>query len=261
MSALTIYPIPAFDDNYIWIVHDGSEAFVVDPGDAAPVMELLTRERLTLKHIFITHHHADHTGGAAKLAEATGASVLASFHSSYRGDFMPLHQGLKQVTVAGQIEVLEVPGHTLDHIALLFKPDKPGPSHLFCGDTLFMGGCGRVFEGSMQQMYDSLMRLSALPGDTWVYCAHEYTLSNLRFASMVEPQNKATAARLALSERQRAQGQPTVPSRLADELATNPFLRCNEIGPIQAATEHSGNKIPPGAEVFGILREWKNGVR
>lgn len=243
--------IPAFKDNYIWLLTEGRRAFVVDPGDATPVIERLEAEGLCLEGILITHHHADHQGGIAELAARWQPQVYAPTSESITGCSHPLRGG-ERIEVLGQsLEVLAVPGHTLGHLAYTL------PGMLFCGDTLFGAGCGRLFEGTPAQMAASLARLAALPDDTRVYCAHEYTEMNLRFALAVEPDSPALKARCARVAALRAEGRPSVPSTLGEEKASNPFLRCGEPGVIEAALAHGAVDRSPTA-VFAAIRSWRN---
>ncbi|MBB5203785.1 hydroxyacylglutathione hydrolase [Inhella inkyongensis] len=251
---LSLLPVPAFADNYIWLLHDGRQALAVDPGEAAPLRNALQALGLQLAAILVTHHHADHVGGISELGFAgpvygpAGESIAEVTH--------PLQQGDRLQLLGQTLEVLEVPGHTAGHIAYFVGGNEP---ILFCGDTLFGAGCGRLFEGSPAQMLHSLDQLAALPDATRVCCAHEYTLSNLRFAQAIEPDNPALQARQRQDEARRAAGQPTLPSRMDLERATNPFLRSREPGVIQAAA-----RAPqPAADtsplaVFTALRAWKN---
>jgi hydroxyacylglutathione hydrolase len=216
--------IPAFKDNYIWLLRKGASAAVVDPGDARPVLDLLDREGLSLASILVTHHHADHQGGVAELLAHYPAEVFGPAAESITGLSRPLSGG-ETVRIAAcdvEFQVIAVPGHTLGHIAYY------GAGCLFCGDTLFAGGCGRLFEGTAAQMADSLARLAELPDETAVYCAHEYTQANLRFALAVEPGNRRLQSRVNEVARARASGLATVPSTMAIEKASNPFLRCGE---------------------------------
>ncbi len=235
-----IQPLPAFDDNYIWLLRPQGDGpvTVVDPGDEVPVLEALERDRLSLGTILITHHHGDHVGGVADLVAASRAVG--------EGDLVGI-PGLET-----PLRVLEVPGHTASHIAYL------GAGALFCGDTLFAGGCGRVFDGTFVQLSDSLRRIASLPPETLIYCAHEYTLANLGFAKWVEPGSAALAGRAGEAQRLRAAGVPTVPSTLALELATNPFLRTGEPGVIAAAERACGKPLAGHAAVFAALRRWKD---
>ncbi len=243
--------IPAFKDNYIWLLTRGKRAFVVDPGDAAPVRARLEAEGLTLEGILITHHHADHQGGVAELKAQWQTEVFAPSVESITGCTRPLYGG-ERIDVLGQsVAVLAVPGHTLGHIAYV------APGALFCGDTLFGAGCGRLFEGTPEQMSASLDRLAALPDDTRVYCAHEYTEMNLRFALAVEPDNIALHTRVAKVAAQRAAGLPSVPSLLSEEKATNPFLRCSEPTVIEAGLQHAAVNRKK-SEIFKAIRGWRN---
>lgn len=245
--------IPAFKDNYIWLLRKGAAAVVVDPGEARPVLEVLARENLSLASILITHHHADHQGGVAGLLEHFPAEVFGPATESITALSHPLRGGETIALSALQCEfrVLAVPGHTLGHVAY-YCPDT-----LFCGDTLFAGGCGRVFEGTPAQMFESLSRLKALPDMTSVYCAHEYTEANLRFALAVEPGNRRLRQRVNEVAVARAKGWATVPSLLELEKATNPFLRCAESEVVVSAQSREAAALSP-VEVFSVLREWKN---
>jgi len=252
---IQVVPIPAFKDNYLWLIHDGRHAAVVDPGDAAPVIDYLTRHGLSLATILVTHHHADHIGGLSELIETyPGVPVYGPANEEIgllterlmEGDRITVpHLGLS-------FDILDIPGHTAGHIAYL------GDGRLFCGDTLFAGGCGRVFEGTMAQMRNSLAKLKSLPGDTLVYCAHEYTLSNLKFARAVEPDNALLAEREKQDQATRAAQRPTVPSNLGLERDTNPFLRWDAPQVIAAARQRLGKGAPDSDEVFTAIREWKN---
>ncbi|WP_423455610.1 hydroxyacylglutathione hydrolase [Ottowia sp. VDI28] len=256
---MDLLALPAFNDNYLWLLHDGTRALVVDPGDAEPVFAALTQHGLELAAILVTHHHADHTGGVAALREATGAVVYGPAHERIPEPFIPLADGA-QVNVLGMaFRVIDVPGHTAGHIAY-FASDMNGAPLLFCGDTLFSGGCGRLFEGTPAQMLDSLDKLAALPANTRVCCAHEYTLSNLRFASAVEPGNAALANYQRECEALRAAGTPTLPSSIGTERAINPFLRSREASVTQAVQAHAATPTDEVA-VFAALREWKNNFK
>jgi hydroxyacylglutathione hydrolase len=251
--------LPAFDDNYIWLLVRGLRAAVVDPGDADPVLHALDRRGLALETILLTHHHPDHTGGTAQLVEQTAARVVAPARPRFGRTDQPVRDGDRIECLDTRFEVIEVPGHTIDHIA--YHAPAIGEGALFCGDTIFAAGCGRLFEGSPAQMVASLARLAKLPAATRIYCAHEYTLSNLRFARAVEPGN----ARLAQREREcmalRAQHTPTVPSTLEVELATNPFLRCT-VAEVRAAAEAQAPGSGADAlATFTALRKWKDNFR
>lgn len=253
--------MPAFADNYIWLLQVGSRALVVDPGDADPVFDALAQRRLELAAILVTHHHPDHTGGVAALREATGAAVYGPAREAIPQPFAPLAQGDHAEVLGLDFEVIEVPGHTAGHIAYFLAQAEGGPL-LFCGDTLFSGGCGRLFEGTPAQMLASLDALAALPGDARVCCAHEYTLANLRFARAVEPDNDELTRYIAQCEARRAHGEPTLPSQLATERRINPFLRSREATVINAVRTHARLAAHAGeAEVFGALRQWKNEFR
>jgi hydroxyacylglutathione hydrolase len=254
---LVVEPIPAFEDNYIWLLRKTGEqaVAVVDPGDADPVIERLRADRMRLSAILITHHHGDHTGGIPDLlGEWPEATVSAPADRRIRGATMTVGDG-DRVSVPGlhvQFDVLEVPGHTATHIAYL------GDGMLFCGDTLFAAGCGRVFDGTFEQLAASLRRIAALPPETLCYCAHEYTLANLGFAAWVEPNSAALAERTAAARALREAGRPTVPSRLSLELATNPFLRTAEPAVVAAAETFAGAALTDATAVFTALRRWKD---
>ena len=254
---MNIRPIPAFDDNYIWcmISDDGYAAAVVDPGDADPVLDYLRENNCTLIAILITHKHGDHTGGVSELLEHyPGIPVYGPANESIRtlnrcvsgGDRIELPQ------VGTAFKVLDVPGHTEGHLAYY------GEDILFCGDTLFAAGCGRVFSGTHEQLSDSLQKIKALPPQTRVYCAHEYTLDNLGFAEWVEPESEAIKLRIARDQGFRDASLPTVPSVLSDELETNPFLRTDKPEVIAAAERYAGNPLRTDAEVFTAIRTWKD---
>ena len=213
--------IPAFKDNYIWLLVRDGRAAVVDPGDPLPVTERLEALGLRLETILITHHHADHQGGVAALVERWQADVFGPGNESITGRNRPLSGGETIMVLHQSVRVLPVPGHTLGHLAYYV------PGALFCGDTLFGAGCGRLFEGTPAQMSASLSRIAELPDDTKIYCAHEYTEANLRFALAVEPENKALLDRVRRVAALRSASLPSIPSTLAEEKASNPFLRCS----------------------------------
>ncbi len=252
--AVRIDAIAALRDNYIWLLDDGERAAVVDPGDAAPVLRALDQRGRALDAILLTHHHADHVGGVAALVQAHGARVYGPANTPFAPLDTPLRGG-DAIRLLGQdFTVLDVPGHTLDHIAYWCAP----LAALFCGDTLFSGGCGRIFEGTPPQMFESLQRIAALPEGTRIYCAHEYTLANLRFALGVEPDNAELQGRNEKCRQLRARGVPTVPSTLAVERASNPFLRCGE-PTVRAAVQRRDPRTGSApAEVFAALRAWKD---
>jgi hydroxyacylglutathione hydrolase len=249
-----VEPIPAFNDNYLWLMVRGARAAVVDPGDAEPVLRRLQQRELKLEAILVTHHHGDHVGGVAALARATGARVFGPRREAIPLRDVALGAGDRIEVLGVGFDVLDVPGHTLGHIAY----HAPSLRLLFCGDTLFAAGCGRLFEGTAEQMADSLARLAGLPADTRVYCAHEYTLSNLRFARTVEPDNDVLRLRQQACIALRERGAPTVPSTMAEELATNPFLRGDSPAVRRAAETRAGRPLATPAAVFAVLREWKN---
>jgi hydroxyacylglutathione hydrolase len=254
MPEITITAIPAFADNYIWLIsNSGNHCAIVDPGDAGPVMQVLEQNGLQLDYILITHHHADHTGGVAKLVSTYGAEVFGPHDRRIPGQDQSLSEGesIRLPLLELEFKVIEVPGHTSTHIAFF------GHGCLFCGDTLFSVGCGRLFEGTAEQMQSSLDKLAALPADTRVFCAHEYTLSNCDFALAVEPGNENLARRASEVEASRAIGRSTVPSELGEELAVNPFLRCRQPAVVAAAQKRNPN-AGPGASTLAEIRSWKD---
>ena len=256
---MNIIALPAFADNYIWLLHDGRRALVVDPGDAQPVLDALRQRGLELEAILVTHHHPDHTAGVATLRDATGATVWGPARETIPAPFTPLRDGDTLVAVGTTWSVLDVPGHTAGHIAY-FADDVNGTPLLFCGDTLFSGGCGRLFEGTPAQMLASLDRLSALPGTTAVYCTHEYTLSNLRFALAVEPANEDLRRFEHDCTARRERDLPTLPTSIAVERRINPFLRTREAA-VQSAVQAWRHTANDEVAVFASLREWKNEFR
>ena len=254
---LSITPVPAFSDNYIWFIRrEGRPRVVmVDPGEAQPVLDALAREQLEPSAILITHRHGDHVGGIRGILERYPDLLV----------YGPAHENVPHITrrltggerirlddLGAEFEVLDVPGHTAGHIAYY------GGGALFCGDTLFTCGCGRVFDGTMEQLYASLQRLRQLPAATRIYCAHEYTLDNIGFAKWVEPENTALLQREAEAVRTRGQDRPTVPSELALELATNPFLRTDDAAVVSMAERHAGRAMRNGEDTFVTLRRWKD---
>lgn len=241
------------------MLHDGREALVVDPGDATPVLQALQREGVELRSILVTHHHADHTAGVAALRDATGAQVWGPAKENIPGPFLPLVQGQQVASLGLAFDVIDVPGHTAGHIAF-YTSDMDGSPLLFCGDTLFSAGCGRLFEGTPAQMADSLDRLAALPATTRVCCTHEYTLSNLRFALAVDPHNADLLAYQAHCQALRAQDLATLPSSIDLERRINPFLRASA-APILAALRQFDAAGLARDGAFATLRRWKNEYR
>ena len=258
---MNLLPLPAFTDNYIWMLHDGRQAVVVDPGDASPVVQALQHLGLQLKAILVTHHHADHVGGVDSLRNATGAMVYGPASERIPQPAVALGAHDVVETLGLRFEVIDVPGHTAGHIAY-YCPDMEGAPLLFCGDTLFSGGCGRLFEGTPAQMLDSLDQLAALPGDTRVCCAHEYTLSNLKFARAVEPGNEPLLHYNNHCETLRSQNLPTLPSNMALERQINPFLRVRHNTVAHAAQVFDAQVHQDDAvAVLAALRQWKNEYR
>ena len=264
-TELSITPIPAFADNYIWAMVAGRNCVVVDPGDAAPVLKFLAERLLTLDAILVTHHHADHIGGVDELTARwsvpvygpAAENIACVTHALREGDTVAL-----PVFVDEPFRVIEVPGHTRGHIAYV------SGDILFCGDTLFAAGCGRMFEGTAAQLHNSLTRLAALPEKTRVFCTHEYTLSNLRFAMAVDAENVALNERVFVEQERRSRNEPTLPSSIALERATNPFLRCATAGVIDSAQTYthahanlSVASLSNEVNVFAALRQWKNEFR
>jgi len=258
IDMIQVRPIPAFEDNYIWLIGvDGKpEVAIVDPGDEDPVFEVIERERLRPVAILITHHHRDHTGGVEALLERYPVPVYGPAHERIPARSHSL-QGGETIQLPGldlEFRVIATPGHTKGHLCYY------GHGALFCGDTLFTGGCGRLFEGTAAQMYDSLQQIAALPDDTQIYCAHEYTLANLRFARVAEPDNEAIQHRFASTELMRQKGQFTVPAPLSLEKETNPFLRSHVPTLVQGAEQFAGHPLREGAEIFAAVRQWKDSL-
>ena len=253
--------IPAFEDNYFWLVHGlggaSRRVAVVDPGHAAPVIAALDAGGLTLDTILVTHHHADHIGGVAPLVERYRVPVYGPASEAIPGRTTALRDGdtVALEALGLRFRIYDVPGHTAGHIAYY------GHGVLFCGDTLFSGGCGRLFEGTPAQMLSSLDKLAALPPETQVYCAHEYTAANLRFAGAVEPANTALQQYRARVAALRAGNEATIPTTIGLELRVNPFLRTRQPAVRAAASQRAGGGLQDDAEVFGVIREWKNGFR
>lgn len=259
MTTLHIHPVPAFRDNYIWIIHNATHAAIVDPGDATPVLDYLQSQFLQPVALLITHHHSDHTGGNAQLLERFDIPVYGPAQENIATVSHTVREN-DQVALTDlelSLRVIEIPGHTHGHIAYYGLTQQRGV--LFCGDTLFACGCGRIFEGTPQQMHDSLHKLADLPDDTRVYCTHEYTLSNIRFARTVEPGNNNLQQFERHAQDQRGQNLPTLPTDIATEKACNPFLRCEQAEVIRSANRYSGRILSGALDVFTALREWKNG--
>jgi hydroxyacylglutathione hydrolase len=254
---LDIYPVPAFTDNYIWLLHNGHRALAVDPGEAGPVLTYLKQHGLSLCAILCTHHHGDHVGGLAELCKVYNVPVYGPREENIPGVTVPLGDGdrVKIPELDLEFDVMDVRGHTRGHIAYLL-PGSPGS--VFCGDTLFGCGCGRLFEGTMEQLHHSLQRLAGLPGDTRVYCAHEYTEANIRFALACEPGNQNLQRRASDTRALRNEGKPSLPSTIALEKTTNPFLRCDQPEVIHAAQQSGNTRETDEFEIFSALRNWKN---
>jgi len=257
---LEVSPVRAFSDNYIWLIHAPAareEVVVVDPGDARPVQAALEQHGLRLRAVLATHHHPDHVGGVRELAARHGVPVFGPARETMPCDVRPLADGdvVNLADLSVEFQVMDVPGHTAGHIAY------HGHGALFCGDTLFSAGCGRLFEGTPAQMLRSLERIAALPDQTRVFCAHEYTLSNLRFAAAVEPGNADVLASLEAARALRDRDAITLPSHLGLERRINPFLRCREPAVRAAAEAHAGRNLPEVVDVFATVRAWKDGFR
>jgi len=257
---LEVNPVRAFSDNYIWLIRapaDPGAAVVVDPGQARPVDAVLEQRGLRLHAILVTHHHPDHVGGVAELAASHGARVFGPARERMPCDAQTLDDGdhVRLAELGLEFLVMALPGHTLGHIAYF------GHGALFCGDTLFSGGCGRLFEGTPAQMLGSLDRIAALPDETRIYCAHEYTFGNLKFAASVEPGNADVIGALEATRALRERDGITVPSELGRERRFNPFLRCREPAVRSAAEAHARRPLPEPSDVFATVRSWKDGFR
>jgi len=253
---VNVLTIPAFDDNYIWLIKDSQSqhCVVVDPGDATPVLEIIASQALILDAILLTHKHYDHIDGVTKLLSVLGEDI--NIYSKERlfpeSTLVTEGQSIHCFGNRFALEVMEVPGHTLDHIVFYNE------EMLFSGDTLFSGGCGRVFEGSHEQMHDALSRLSTLPDSTKVYCAHEYTMANLTFAYAIEPKNSVLQGYMQQVAKKRQQGLATIPTSIGIEKQINPFLRCSQIELINHLQNQLSTPLDAGLEAFSALRSYKD---
>lgn len=253
-----ITAVPAFSDNYIWMLQHQSQpglAVAVDPGQSEPVEKWLKTHNLTLAAVLVTHHHPDHVGGVDALA-GSSTPVYGAANSGYKGINQPLNDGDRFELLGQSIDVKTVPGHTLDHLA--FYHLDGNQAQLLCGDTLFVAGCGRLFEGTAEQMQQAMAFFRSLPDDTEIYCAHEYTLANLKFAAAVEPDNSAIHEAIARCNQLRQQGLATVPGRIGEEKQINPFMRYDQDDVIAVARQRSGLDNPDDAQVLGQIRAWKD---
>jgi hydroxyacylglutathione hydrolase len=253
---LEIIPLPALKDNYIWLLKNKASRHVaiVDPSEAKPVLDHIKTENLIPIAIIITHHHWDHVGGIPEITEQFDVPVYTPKTETVAGSTNPVGEGdvVPLPELGLNLNIIDVPGHTSGAIAYYDK------NSVFSGDTLFAAGCGRMFEGTPPQMHASLSKFKSLPDDTYLYCGHEYTVANLKFAATVEPDNTAIQERLRLAEACRNQNQPTVPTSLAEEKRTNPFLRCEEPTVIDAASNYAGNVLGNPVDVFAAIRLWKD---
>ena len=254
---MNLIPLPAFSDNYIWLLQHQGLALVVDPGESLPVTQWLTENNVRLDCILVTHHHGDHTGGVSALQRDWGVSVYGPANEKLGFDYQGMTQGSQLSWQGLQFQTLDVPGHTAGHVAYYAEPNQQTPL-LFCGDTLFSGGCGRLFEGTPEQMLKSMDKLAALPSSTRVCCAHEYTLSNLKFANAVEPDNLKLKDYTSKCEKLRFQNLPTLPAELGNELEINPFLRTRKSTVINAVKRMAPQVTDNEADIFAQLRIWKN---
>ena len=255
-NQIEIVPIPAFSDNYMWAIVDTKtgRTLIIDPGEAHPVIDFLEKNKLTLAAILITHHHHDHTGGITALISRYPIPVIGPLNDGVTSLTKKVNEP-DEITITNfplTFSVLAIPGHTKGHIAYYAK------GMLFCGDTLFAGGCGRLFEGTAAQLYHSLQKIAALPDDTKIYCAHEYTVKNLQFAALVEPENSEIQSRLQKVKTLRENNLPTLPSLLSEEMATNPFLRCHQTSVKSSLENHAGKQLADKIEIFAELRQWKD---
>ena len=265
-TLLQFKQIPAFTDNYLWVIVQNDLAWIVDPGDAEPLITLLEKEKLTLKGILITHHHQDHIGGMAQLIAWSQASGQGSIKT-----IGPLHPNIAPLdrVIGDQDEIelypgviakaIAVPGHTLSHVAYYLPQSRDVPTpRLYCGDTLFATGCGRLFEGTAEQMYLSLQKFAQLPNETLVCCAHEYTLSNIKFAQHIEPMNHDLSVWAQTAKNMRSESIPTVPTTIGFEKKVNPFMRCNEPSMIKNIQKHSETPLQSSADVLAVIRKMKD---
>jgi len=268
-TLLQFKQVPAFQDNYLWVIFQNDAAWVVDPGDAAPIIQLLEQYNIQLKGILITHHHNDHIGGVKQLID--WSNQVSSHNVTVIGPDHPSIAGLANIVKDGdsvelfqdiEVKVISVPGHTLTHLAYFLPISKDVLiPRLYCGDTLFSSGCGRLFEGSPAQMYQSLKKIAALPDETLVCCAHEYTLSNIRFAQSIEKTNIYLNEWAEKANQLRISGEPTVPTTIGFEKKVNPFMRCDEIEIWNVAKQNSGLDIDSGDETLAIIRKMKDGFK
>ena len=254
---MKITPIPAFKDNYLWLIEAEGHCYIIDPGDGGAVKKWLKKRHQSLSAILITHHHNDHIGGIEELLGDYAVPVYGPESPRIPQITHFLHEGQSLSLPGLPLTVMEIPGHTMDHIAYFVDINGQDPL-LFCGDTLFAGGCGRIFDGTPTLFHQSLIKIGQLPGNTRVFCAHEYTLANLRFAQAVEPDNSDLAHRIPVEQQKRQLGQPTIPTTIAAELATNPFLRCQLESVKTSVEEYYGAVTSSDLEVFTLLRQWKD---
>ena len=254
---MNIQSIKAYSDNYIWLIATNEGNLVIDPGEAAPVINYMHQHSLGLTDILITHHHYDHVGGVIELKKDIAGKVIGPKNDQIEGLDEHVIQGMVVKSCGLKFNVIEIPGHTLDHIAYyLADPQQP---RLFCGDTLFSGGCGRVFEGTHEQMYQSLEKLKDLPDNTLVYSAHEYTLANLKFAKEVEVNNHHILEYIEVCQKKIELDLPTLPSSIAIEKTVNPFMRCSETSLRQSISQAMlSSETASDSEIFAYLREWKD---
>lgn len=251
---LTVEPINAYDDNYIWLITTNEGSLVVDPGESNKIIELMDSDKINLRGVLITHHHYDHTNGLLDLIKKKDLEVYGPNNNIQEINNRVIE--LDKFTIIGiEFEVIEIPGHTLDHIA--FYSFNNGEPILFCGDTLFAGGCGRVFEGTYKQMFDSLKKISSYPQETKVYCGHEYTLSNLKFALEVDTNNHELENEFNNVKSLIASNNPSLPTTLQKELKINPFLRCNQ-NTIKNKVIKKFDMVDDELEIFTALRKWKD---